>query len=280
MRPRPEGRGEQSSELATDFGTACFNAATTRRPWRTPRGRDEAARSGCFNAATTRRPWRTDDFRRRGGRLDAGFNAATTRRPWRTWFKTRPGGGKIELQCGHDPKAVENASRIILARGTAGFNAATTRRPWRTRSACKPASHVTRASMRPRPEGRGERRRNAVVQRARTRLQCGHDPKAVENGCLRQNHAVWGRASMRPRPEGRGELPSTSCRQVVAQRFNAATTRRPWRTDYTAGSGRYSLRFNAATTRRPWRTPASRSRQKAQRLQCGHDPKAVENLRP
>ena len=36
------------------------------------------------------------------------------------------------------------------------------------------------ASMRPRPEGRGERPRRRLADE-RLPLQCGHDPKAVEN---------------------------------------------------------------------------------------------------
>ena len=84
------------------------------------------------------------------------------------------------------------------------------------------------ASMRPRPEGRGERHRGKEGRR-RLGLQCGHDPKAVEN------------------------------------------------IELTTADG---ARFNAATTRRPWRTlPRDGRLASGDGLQCGHDPKAVENRR-
>ena len=62
-----------------------------------------------------------------------------------------------ELQCGHDPKAVENLE-----------------------------SQFEKCLL--------------------TELQCGHDPKAVENNSLATNYVLTQLASMRPRPEGRGEL--------------------------------------------------------------------------
>ena len=66
------------------------------------------------------------------------------------------GGTEKRLQCGHDPKVVENDVA-------------------------------------------------AVFQLAFTALQCGHDPKVVENGQPRFAAPGGRRASMRPRPEGRGE---------------------------------------------------------------------------
>ena len=66
-----------------------------------------------------------------------GFNAATTRRPWRTSFSRGPRRCVGTLQCGHDPKAVENDATPM--QGRQGLMS----------------------------------------------LQCGHDPKAVEN-----RHAV------------------------------------------------------------------------------------------
>ena len=40
---------------------------------------------------------------------------------------------KVELQCGHSPKAVENGVQgFALSRPQVRFNAATARRPWRT----------------------------------------------------------------------------------------------------------------------------------------------------
>ena len=61
------------------------------------------------------------------------------------------------LQCGHDPKAVENAVERDLDVA------------------------VLNASMRPRPEGRGEPSAGVPVRSRVSTLQCGHDPKAVEN---------------------------------------------------------------------------------------------------
>ena len=61
------------------------------------------------------------------------------------------------LQCGHDPKAVENAVDLDLDVA------------------------VLNASMRPRPEGRGEPTRWSTCSSRVPTLQCGHDPKAVEN---------------------------------------------------------------------------------------------------
>ena len=264
-------------------------------------------------------------------RLTHSFNAATTRRPWRTRFGGKATPTVFELQCGHDPKAVENrlGQRLSRAWTGNGFNAATTRRPWRTadeeasetlatwlqcghnpkaveNSAPRPRPRTTEAaSMRPRPEGRGEppstrqpsRRRRCASMRPRpegrgepagrrprrssrtcfnaatTRrpwrtppvlqyrgtdgtLQCGHDPKAVENGWPWQWRASSAAASMRPRPEGRGEQPSLTGSGRADKSFNAATTRRPWRTarGVPPNDAVGQHRFNAATTRRPWRT--------------------------
>ena len=121
---------------------------------------------------------------RRGGE---NFNAATARRPWRTWASSyRPSSligllqcghgpkavenylltprpsAHLPLQCGHGPKAVENAQPRLGERWPClNFNAATARRPWRTGHEADGAARVADTSMRPRPEGRGERRRPA-----------------------------------------------------------------------------------------------------------------------
>ena len=39
----------------------------------------------------------------------------------------------------------------------------------------------------------------------KTKLQCGHDPEAVESDVERGRRGLLERASMRPRPGGRGE---------------------------------------------------------------------------
>ena len=188
MRPRPEGRGEHQISV---------------RPCQDGSGRR-------FNAATTRRPWRTSS--RRLVTVHAAPRASMRPRPegrGERELMSSHVGGPVKLQCGHDPKAVENQPRTAVGFGVrqelrcghgqkavekrlgqfhegeahAGcFNAATTRRPWRT---IGPAS-------------------TAPAQRA---LQCGHDPKAVENssGEDERNEADGLEASMRPRPEGRGD---------------------------------------------------------------------------
>ena len=134
------------------------------------------------------------------------FNAATTRRPWRTlpFFLYTPNTN--ELQCGHDPKAVENFSECVRdAKG-----------------------HC--ASMRPRPEGRGEPQ-DRLEQVLHFRLQCGHDPKAVENEAYHHE-------------EGAGT--------VMLQCGH----------DPKAVENHGSIR----------------ARHAGSSLQCGHDPKAVENV--
>ncbi len=232
MRPRPEGRGERRDRSEVPLERLCFNAATTRRPWRTP------------------------------------------------------------------------SPSTVLASFKVRFNAATARRPWRTMEARGRGRLRATASMRPRPEGRGEQGSNRGAPAATRRLQWGHGQKAVENDSRGGGPAADELASMRPRPEGRGEprcsgppSPTPACFNAATTRrpwrtrrflnatkgtsgcFNAATTRRPWRTPPYLARSAWDDGFNAATTRRPWRTPAGSgsARCAARGLQCGHDPKAVEN---
>ena len=86
------------------------------------------------------------------------------------------------LQCGHDPKAVENygyrhsfATRWLLQCG-----------------------HDPKAVENSNSRGR--------YYNQALKLQCGHDPKAVENVGVGHDRERLAAASMRPRPEGRGEL--------------------------------------------------------------------------
>ena len=282
MRPRPEGRGELEDSLRDNVGVhglqcghdpkAVENSisrsfANTHRSLQCGHN-PKAVENYCrdpktfaaeyrFNAATTRRPWRTalqsaqtltrrdasmrprpegrGERRRLAARRNAtrSFNAATTRRPWRTTARARRArSAQTRLQCGHNPKAVENES---------GEHGGRRLRP--------------EASMRPRPEGRGERFFSASWLPTSVLLQCGHDPKAVEN-------------NFRPKRSRRTE----SC-------FNAATTRRPWRTQLRQ---RWPL-FTGRASMRP--QPEGRGEHESHRqytqaqflLQCGHDPKAVEN---
>ena len=165
--------------------------------------------------------------------------------------------GSWKLQCGHDPKAVENTSMPSYPDSTCrGFNAATTRRPWRTTTIRYSCQGQCRASMRPRPEGRGEPGMPSAEFDIFNVLQCGHDPKAVENGRILRPATPSGTASMRPRPEGRGE-----------RRAGAANGRDPYAASMRPRpEGRGEPMPNRRHVRRIPRE-----------LQCGHDPKAVEN---
>ena len=205
MRPRPEGRGEPNGVSIGQIASG-FNAATTRRPWRTWTARIEAATWARLQCGHD--PKAVENDRGQSGDGDHGtrFNAATTRRPWRTSrpYYAKKGLG-MALQCGHDPKAVENHGASLAIRpASARFNAATTRRPWRT--VCLE------------PGRTGDCRFNAATTRRPWRTS--------------SLPARWGSllASMRPRPEGRGELSGGRDAGTAVVCFNAATTRRPWRT--------------------------------------------------
>ena len=82
--------------------------------------------------------------------------------------------------------------------------------------------------MEPRPEGRGDKARNAPVVQA-TWLQWSHGPKAVETGGCVGAPPFLDQASMEPRPEGRGDRSPPCSRGIPGPRFNGATARRPWR---------------------------------------------------
>ena len=108
--------------------------------------------------------------------------------------------------------------------------------------------------MRPRPEGRGELCYNEIGNGEQPELQCGHDPKAVEN---EQLLGLCGHAGL------------LQCGHDPKAVENALVF-------CTVSGGIRS--FNAATTRRPWRTARRMLYQWSEaKLQCGHDPKAVEN---
>ena len=258
MRPRPGGRGEVGSRgdgraalavLQCGHDPEAVESATCEG------GREGEA--GGFNAATTRRPWRTACAMpgpHRAGPLQCGHDpeAVESRRR----FRRRPTSNAL-LQCGHDPEAVESVTdRGRRVAAAPCFNAATTRRPWRVHAQAGLRREQERASMRPRPGGRGEAAQVRASKIGRWLLQCGHDPEAVESGRgFNGRRATEDRASMRPRPGGRGEPFDFACEPVLAV---------------------YS--FNAATTRRPWRSAETVSRRNSRnwQLQCGHDPEAVE----
>ena len=159
MGPRPEGRGEP-------FAGRLFavERIASMRPQPEGRGERRQASKGRraswqrFNAATARRPWRTPLQLAAAPAASSGFNAATARRPWRT--PARHASRRPDEAC---------------------FNAATARRPWRTPASLRRRLRFAPASMRPRPEGRGEHVALCQQPRKHAPLQCGHGPKAVEN---------------------------------------------------------------------------------------------------
>ncbi len=287
MRPRPEDRGEP---LAGGDSLSClrsFNAATARRPWRTrfqlsllraqllasmrPRPEDRGELSSGWSSPCPRRR----------------FNAATARRPWRTYHKEAVVTLGKELQCGHGPKTVENSSLAAVGNTADTLQCGHGPKTVENRSVGEPQTaqgtwlqcgHGPKtvenavsgsgfprergASMRPRPEDRGEPSPKRAQPPGPIGLQCGHGPKTVENACAEARLEKPMRASMRPRPEDRGEREMRRVRLSPRQGFNAATARRPWRTE--DGRGPKSARkhcFNAATARRPWRTRRSSLRE-------------------
>ena len=115
-------------------------------------------------------------------------------------------GHPNQLQCGHDPKAVENGLGLLDFGDGAQLQCGHDPKAVENRLDAFRVHDGGLASMRPRPEGRGELVLCRYLNAARNMLQCGHDPKAVEN--VNQPEA--------------GRWSDTG--------FNAATTRRPWRT--------------------------------------------------
>ena len=280
MRPRPEGRGERRAPRYRKASKISFNAATTRRSWRTTHFVPVIGGLGRLQCGHDPKV-----VENRAARCGRGAGAAPSMRPRpegrgeRISPSPSPRKGR-GLQCGHDPKVVENALGFDLRAQEVGPSMRPRpegrgERPvaWHGRTAYRSlqcghdpkvveneighnsSASILNPSMRPRPEGRGELHHVDQTGHAGGDLQCGHDPKVVENqlACLHHpRHAS--QPSMRPRPEGRGERPLVSFARGQLMPFNAATTRRSWRT--------------AAIVPR---------RSQARHLQCGHDPKVVEN---
>ena len=86
------------------------------------------------------------------------------------------------LQCGHSPKAVENAAywKTLTKAQQASMRPQPEGRG--ERQPIVPVSGGAEgASMRPQPEGRGEHGGAVFAIPLNNWLQCGHSPKAVEN---------------------------------------------------------------------------------------------------
>ena len=138
------------------------------------------------------------------------------------------------------------------------------------------------ASMRPRPEGRGERPCCASTRRGPASASMRPRPEGRGERSRRALGALGLLASMRPRPEGRGERQGR--RRVGRRRdaSNAATTRRPWRTDLAEIIKQAGLELQCGHDPKAVENDVARALDEpdGKRLQCGHDPKAVENFRP
>ncbi len=282
MRPRPEGRGERLRPVPHFLAGMCFNAATTRRPWRTEL-LGKCRQAGLDVLQCGHDPKAVENAVCRTGRASTsgGFNAATARRPWRTSLAHHWHTNGQVLQCGHDPKAVENSCHLCLRLR----QPLASMRPRPEGRGERPQlvdghPHVGVASMRPRPEGRGEPRTSIFISRWRTCcfnaattrrpwrtqgvmeghwlsvwLQCGHDPKAVENlARLTDPHLKREQLQCGHGPKAVENQSRCRCCRPFRRGFNAATTRRPWRTISRSLSCGRLFGFNAATTRRPWRT--------------------------
>ena len=155
MEPRPGGRGMPPAAGLHKPSALGFNGATSRRTWNEPP--ESVARIQvdslqwshvpedveCINTITAARHRRP------------GFNGATSRRTWNDRAANRQG---------LPPR---------------GFNGATSRRTWNGISSMRGRRMIARASMEPRPGGRG------------MATECAHA-------------GVNYRASMEPRPGGRG----------------------------------------------------------------------------
>ncbi len=192
MRPRPEAVENSRPTPAVPI-EECFNAATARRPWRTQPWAILLHPLACFNAATARS--RGERTSCRTPPLPLG-TASMRPRPEDRGEPTSPKARRAkegQLQCGHGPKTVENALGHAFARRIcSSFNAATARRPWRTSVGCWSSKSGLTASMRPRPEDRGELEYSQYTRPELT-LQCGHGPKTVENG-----KSLWQTAPVLP----------------------------------------------------------------------------------
>ena len=254
-----------------------FNSATTRRSWKGRRGLNLRLRAG---ASIRPRPGGRGKVAapRRWLRGKPRFNSATTRRSWKVSKAIQTLGYGSWLQFGHDPEVVESCTHSSSSGTTAGFNSATTRRSWKARPLGRVLQHQRRfnsattrrswkapgqphehrgrprASIRPRPGGRGKKE---TLVRAVPRLH----------------------ASIRPRPGGRGKRcrsPGTAEPTVLG--FNSATTRRSWKGRRKAfpTAPVPALQFGHD----PEVVERSRSRgggRPSCPLQFGHDPEVVES---
>src|SRR5579875_2136875 len=252
MEPRPYGRGDTylassrrwDGSLQWSHGHTAVETLWHWSPIRhitrasmepRPYGRGDIAsgrrwpsKRQRFNGATAIRPWRPPSGHA-GRRTSGGFNGATAIRPWRHYTRQGACKGRYLLQWSHGHTAVETLVHCVAHR------------------------EVLRASMEPRPYGRGDTPAVDDERVAGKALQWSHGHTAVETAAQsgRSTQNMW--ASMEPRPYGRGDFVDWRAGQRRAFRFNGATAIRPWRLRGRPRRPTEFRRFNGATAIRPWR---------------------------
>ena len=172
------------------------------------------------------RPWTARVFDA-ALRPAASFNGATALRPWTVFPAPSLRRPSHQLQWGHGLAAVDG--RCCTCR----------------------AGRRARASMGPRPCGRGRQFVKGADSAAPVLLQWGHGLAAVDgfaaalirSACSRFNGAT----ALRPWTvmSGAGGRTRPRC-------FNGATALRPWTAAPTRGSAPCTPSFNGATALRPW----------------------------
>ena len=215
--------GARPSPPAQDWD--CFNGATALRPWTAVQN---STRCNARPASMGPRPCGRGRQASRAAarRPSRGFNGATALRPW-----TGGRGGRTRVH-------------------PSSFNGATALRPWTARLP-GPPGQVGRASMGPRPCGRGRRAVDGRCLSCAAMLQWGHGLAAVDGHTL---HASMSRAviaSMGPRPCGRGRR-TRAASSARHSSFNGATALRPWTAACRPDTGGRHECFNGATALRPW----------------------------
>ena len=167
MGPRPCGRGWASRKpKARRAGPASMGPRPCGRGWMT-RGRSGPAPAASFNGATALRPWMAafrEAYWVKGGELQWGHGLAAVDGGCAQVQRNQSHG----LQWGHGLAAVDGYMALFIHPTVRGFNGATALRPWMaTRRGRWPIGE--RASMGPRPCGRGWRR----GERPCSRRRCG-----------------------------------------------------------------------------------------------------------
>ncbi len=230
MEPRPLGRGMREDRAKWPTARRSFNGATTSRSWNGRRGpRPVEGPAVSFNGATTSRSWNG----RRGPRpvegpavsfngattsrswngpfahglppRSTGFNGATTSRSWNALAEMKHWLKEYMLQWSHDLSVVEcRCLHRSMGVVVVGFNGATTSRSWNVDHRHLGVRRPERASMEPRPLGRGMPGRTGRCSGCAPGASM--EPRPLGRGMRpppEQARDVH-RASMEPRPLGRG----------------------------------------------------------------------------